>query len=637
MKFVNIDIQNFMAIGKSSLSLDKRGLLLVQGENKDDTSQNSNGAGKSSIVDALCWCLYGQTARDETGDTVINRKAGKNCKVTVTLNDDGDEYTVTRHRKFTKKKNVLELVKNGTDDLTQGTDKLTQERVEQILGCSYDVFRSSVYAGQDAQIDLPNMTDKFLKQIVEEAAGIDRLQAAHELAKQKRNEVKASRAEIDKLTFASQMALEELDFHEKEAQAAIDKYEEQRQQELDKLDFRIKNAKTKAQAIVKQIRGIPINDIQSEYEDLINTAVSEAWQQERDKLTAEIDKSDKACQAEQRALDTLKGELQKAKDKINQSEALVGQPCDECGKPYTQDDVKDVLTKARQFFADNMPKAKALKATILDLEKTLSEQRAALKAHEQSVMLTDEKKTRRDALAAQKEEHAQLLTQARSMKQSITDDMTRRDEAQAAANPHQATLDKVHERIANEKNTLDTHDDRVKAADKALAIADGVVEVYSNTGVRAHILDTVTPFLNTRTAEYLGQLSDGNIEAVWNTLSTTAKGELREKFTIDVRSKTGGSSYKGLSGGEKRKVRLATNMALQDLVSSRASKPIDLYIGDEIDHALDVSGLERLMALLEEKAKHQGTVLVVSHNELSDWIRETITVVKKDGYSTIEE
>ncbi|TOJ96769.1 chromosome segregation protein SMC, partial [Vibrio parahaemolyticus] len=70
---------------------------------------------------------------------------------------------------------------------------------------------------------------------------------------------------------------------------------------------------------------------------------------------------------------------------------------------------------------------------------------------------------------------------------------------------------------------------------------------------------------------------------------------------------------------EKRKVRLATALALQDLVSSRASKPIELWIGDEIDDAVDVSGLERLMTVLEEKAKEKGTVLIVSHNQLSDW------------------
>lgn len=74
-------------------------------------------------------------------------------------------------------------------------------------------------------------------------------------------------------------------------------------------------------------------------------------------------------------------------------------------------------------------------------------------------------------------------------------------------------------------------------------------------------------------------------------------------------------------------------MALQDLVASRANKPIELFVADEIDHALDASGLERLMAILEEKARTKGTVLTISHNSLSDWIRQVVTIKKEGGYS----
>ncbi|EMR6238924.1 SMC family ATPase, partial [Acinetobacter baumannii] len=134
---------------------------------------------------------------------------------------------------------------------------------------------------------------------------------------------------------------------------------------------------------------------------------------------------------------------------------------------------------------------------------------------------------------------------------------------------------------------------------------------------------------------YLGALTDGNTHAVWSTLTLNSKKELKEKFTIDVRDNTGGESFKGLSGGEKRKVRLATALALQDLVASRATKPISLFIGDEIDDALDKSGLERLMGVLERKARERGTVIVVSHSELRDWIDDVVVVTKENGYSTV--
>ena len=71
------------------------------------------------------------------------------------------------------------------------------------------------------------------------------------------------------------------------------------------------------------------------------------------------------------------------------------------------------------------------------------------------------------------------------------------------------------------------------------------------------------------------------------------------------------------------------------MVASRAEKPIGLWIGDEIDDALDDAGLERLMGVLEKKAKERGTVMVISHHSLSDWCDQVITVKKAGGVSEI--
>jgi DNA repair exonuclease SbcCD ATPase subunit len=76
-------------------------------------------------------------------------------------------------------------------------------------------------------------------------------------------------------------------------------------------------------------------------------------------------------------------------------------------------------------------------------------------------------------------------------------------------------------------------------------------------------------------------------------------------------------------------------MALQDLVASRASKPINLFIADEIDDALDVSGLERLMGILEEKGRERGTLVLISHNDIGDWVRNVSKVTKSGYYSEI--
>jgi DNA repair exonuclease SbcCD ATPase subunit len=221
-----------------------------------------------------------------------------------------------------------------------------------------------------------------------------------------------------------------------------------------------------------------------------------------------------------------------------------------------------------------------------------------------------------------------------------------RDEYQAAVlkvkelkdevNPYEATIASIRaqaEAIAEEIKKSNRDKD---ALFKEMEAISDAAKVFSPAGVRAYILDTVTPFLNDRTAHYLSILSDGNLTAQWSTLNKLKSGEIREKFAITVSSVTGGETFNLISGGEKRKVRLACSMALQDLVASRASKPFDLYIADEIDDAVDASGLERLMSILESKARERGTVLVISHNSLNDWIRESVKVVKSGGFAKIE-
>ena len=85
MKVTSLTIQNFMAIGQAELSLSDKGLVLIQGVNDTDSSAESNGAGKSTIADALLWCLYGETRPDLSADKVVNRTAGKDTQVTAVI------------------------------------------------------------------------------------------------------------------------------------------------------------------------------------------------------------------------------------------------------------------------------------------------------------------------------------------------------------------------------------------------------------------------------------------------------------------------------------------------------------------------------------------------------------------------
>lgn len=639
MKIKSVSINNFLVIGEAKISLDDRGLVLVQGDNKDDGSANSNGAGKSSLVDAISWCLFGITARGVTGDEVVNNKIGKNCRVSVDIDDDGTLYQINRFRKHRDGKNNLNVIDGGGGELTCGTTKLTQELIDKIVGCSSDVFNAAVYAGQEQMPDLPGMTDKALKTLIEESAGIQRLQTASVVATRKAREAESAYAKlVDRLYVANGRA-DTINLKIKEETEKADDYLDEIHAKLvgkeSAYDSHVAAEKYIAESL-KELR--TANEIDKSLDDLSDDLNGRKEEEsELANLSADVTLREKNVAIYESNIKSSTIEVRRSKAELDSIEDKVGTPCSDCGKPYHKED----MDEARQLAT------KKLKAKV----KQLRDMKAALESAEKLLSSSlDERKKFSDAMTDISEisrlqsEYLKELSDVNKVKENLAKVSRSVSDAKAEVdklndkkkvNPHTVVISALKEDVKALAVEIDEIDIKRKAAEDDYHLAKDAVEIFGRSGVRAHILDTVTPFLNEKTGEYLSALTDGNITAVWSTLSKTAKGELREKFGISVQKESGSKTFKGLSGGEKRKVRIATSLALQDLVAGRASKPISLFLGDEIDDALDEAGLERLMGILEQKAKEKGTVLVISHNSLSDWINQEIVVTNVDGVSTV--
>lgn len=642
MDIKHLSIRNFLTIGQADLQLDNRGLLLIQGENDDDSSASSNGAGKSSIVDALCWCLYGETAREVTGDAVVNRHAKKDTSVMVTLSDGGVEYKIERYRKHAKFKNQLfawQLAANPMDpstDLSKGTDKETQQVVDKIMGCTLPVFVGAIYAGQEKMPDLPGMTDKHLKLLIEEAAGTEIMAEAYAEARRRSLTVDAdyTAAATYAKSVESRLAAIKAELTDAETQHQL--FEDGRKDRARTELARAKPLQDQLDGILASIAAIDETGLTAKQADLDKQLLARKAQ---DAELATLITADRAAATKVASLRATAEGHKRAHDSQVQAladiDSQVGKPCGECGKAYCEHDLEtakaartEAIAKAKGALTDSVKALKAamgeveaakkavetFQASMTDVSAATAELAGIRTQLGQLATLRAEQASRERALGQVKDTAKLRLTEPNPWTKAV--EGKKADVARCEAEVT-ATLAKVAE-----------------LEDKAALYADAV-KVFGPAGVRAHMLDTVTPFLNEKTGDYLGALADGNIHAVWSTLAKTAKGDLKEKFNIEVTNDKGGDSFKALSGGEKRKVRIATNLALQDMVATRAAKPINLWVGDEIDHALDEPGLERLMTVLDRKAKERGTVLVVSHNSLRDWIDNVIHVKKTGGVSTV--
>ncbi|MEJ7806025.1 MAG: AAA family ATPase, partial [Telluria sp.] len=353
MDIKQLSMRNFLTIGHAEMELDGRGLLLIQGENKDDTSAKSNGAGKSSIVDGLCWALYGETAREVSGDGVVNDTVSKDCRVSVILEDGPTGYLVERYRKDKVHKNQLfvwQINDTGPNiDLSKGTDKETQEVLNKIVGCSLDVFVGAIYAGQEKMPDLPGMTDKQLKLLIEEAAGVEELSEAYvearRLAGIADGEYTVAASALKSLTQRRDALTNELD----DAKAQHKIFEDGRKDRA-----RIELAKVKP--LQDQVTGAEAAISAYDEPKLVarkTTIEAElASHKTQDAALAALVATEKDAGLKaarfRNTMDHMKAALTKSESMLSQVNSQVGKPCGECGKAYCEDDlaaVKDIRDK----------------------------------------------------------------------------------------------------------------------------------------------------------------------------------------------------------------------------------------------------------------------------------------------------
>lgn len=654
MKFTDLIIRNFLSIGEARLSLADIGLVLVMGENADQSSADSNGSGKSSIADAVSWCLWGTTARGETGDNVVNTRAAKDCMVSLTVVDAGETYRVDRYRKAPKFKNGLFLYKlndqGDWDDLTKGTNVLTQKQVERLLGCSEEVFNAAVYSGQEMMPDIPRMTDKQLKTLVEQAAGVDVLTTAYDLARERVREKSQVRAQ-------AQVDYDRALQRHADATASLTRLSDQSTQWATDQQVKIANLKQRTLDAKTEFE-LGKNELDEDGEKQLRDTIAQveakiaSVNEERQRETvlqgdvttaqATLVTLNQRIAAEEQKVASSKQMVADAEAAVEHVKTGVGKPCKTCTRPLEGEHLAGAIAAAEQRLTDQKAAHQACvealasaQARVPAAEKLLSGAQDTLRDHRASMTDVSGEAQRLANLRRELDIVEGAKREVERLKNVARQAATLWQDAQNATNPFEGMIEQANTDLIALAADSEARKKAAIEAQEEEAYAQAVVEVFAPNGVRAHRLDEATPFLNERTAHYLGSLADGEIEAYWTTLTETkGKGDLREKFSVTVES-ADAPSFGNLSGGEKRKVRLACALALQDLVATRATKNIELWIGDEIDDAMDSAGLERLMGVLEEKARDRGSVLVISHNDIRDFARKTITVKKAGGRATV--
>jgi DNA repair exonuclease SbcCD ATPase subunit len=613
--------------------------VLITGDNQDEDTFESNGSGKSTFFsETLTWGFFGQTIRGLKADSVINRKVGKNARVCIQLIDDvtGDVYEITRHRKHAQHGNHVLLFRNE-ENITGKSDTDTTAMIEEIIGMDYLTFTNSVMFGQGITKLFASTTDAEQKKILEQMLQIDIFRLAQEKAKEKvdglNTEINGLESDLNKdrgIKANWEQQVEELQAKEAELgektsaritelEAELDGY----QTEIDALehpDDLVSERATLERLVPKAKERV---DSFKEFEDQRNELVG-------------LQKS--AMNEGMRLKRKAETDTQKLHDIRNGKN--IPKSCETCGQALPLDDTSHIEKHLEDAIAKSKTELESQRQEIGTLEGLIEKSNKRLEGKPKAE--NDLQDINWNILQINSE-----IKQIQNKRKSLDDSINRthkliQEQIDLMNTTYTSVIEDTLFKIKNIDGCIEIHEKEVAEKEVERDKYKFWVEAYGNQGIKSVLLDSVTPFLNERCNYYLTKLAGNSIEVTFNTQqevkSGANKGQKKDKFKVDVDNKNGDEGYDGNSGGEKRRVDIAINMALQDLVLSRTSKKLDLIVYDECFEGLDGIGCENVIQLLKEKASQCGTIMVITHNDsLKQLFSKSVRMIKSAGKTAIEE
>ena len=574
----NLTVKNFMSVGAATqgIDFDRNDLTLVLGENLDLGGDGSrNGTGKTTIINALSYALYGQALSNIRKDNLVNKTNGKNMLVSLDFSVNSQEYRIERGRK----PNVLRFYINNehkaSEDVAQGDSREKKDDILRVMYMCHVMLRHV--------LALNTYTEPFLslkandqRTIIEQLLGItllsERADAIKELNRQTKDAIQAEEFRIRAVQEANKRIEEQIESLRKRQRLWTAK----RDEDVGKL----------AQAIA-DLEHIDIDAEVQAHRDLDAFHEKKKSLDDATRYIRQIDADDAKLN---RLLDKLKTEIV----------ALDAHKCHSCGQDL-HDDKQDELKQAKQSLVQET----ALQLLANDTQR---------QGHEDTVAQIG-------ALGTAPTVFYDSLEQAlnhRNTVETLRKDLTSR---QADADPYEEqisdmqgqALQVVSYDTLNELTRLQDHHDFFL---KLLTSKDRFV--------RKKIIDQNLSYLNARLTHYLDRIGLPHTVKFQNDLTVSIE-ELGRELDFD-----------NLSRGERNRLILSMSWAFRDVWESLYS-PINLLFIDElIDNGLDTQGVENALALLKKmsRERHKSIWLVSHRDELAGRVENILKVIKENGFTS---
>ena len=571
-----------MSVGNQTQAVDfgKEHLTLVLGENLDqggDDNGSRNGTGKTTIVNALSFALYGTALTNIKKDNLINKINAKNMLVTLHFEKDGVEYRIERGRR----PNILKFYVNGQEqdaeesDDAQGDMRETQKDLDDLLGMSHDMFKHIVALNTYTEPFL-SMRANEQRMIIEQLLGItilsEKAEALKELSKSTKDQIIQESAEIE----------------------ATKKSNEKIQTSIDSLITRqtawYSQQTTDLDKISKAIQELLSVDIEKELE-----------QHAKLKVYEEVSQKVKSLTKEKATLESAIGQAEKSVTKYTRElESLANKTCHACEQSLHDHKHEELTTTATK--------------NITEAQKYLDKVTADCNKVKEELASIGDVSRRPDTYYDSVEQalkHQNNLT-------TLEDQLVKRADE---IDPYQEQIDELKNTAlqevswdhVNELSSIRDHQDFLL---KLLTSKDSFI--------RKKIIDQNLAYLNNRLTYYLDKMGLPHTVLFQNDLSVEIT-QLGQDLDFD-----------NLSRGERNRLILSLSWAFRDVWESLYQNINLLFIDELIDNGLDASGVEGALGVLKKMARERNkNIYLISHkDELIGRVNNVLRVIKENGYTS---
>tara|TARA_B100002019_G_scaffold25362_1_gene19178 strand:- start:3955 stop:5727 length:1773 start_codon:yes stop_codon:yes gene_type:complete len=578
----DLTVKNFMSVGNQTQAVDfnQQQLTLVLGENLDqggDDSGSRNGTGKTTIINALSYALYGQALTNIRRNNLINKTNSKGMLVTLHFEKNGVDYRIERGRS----PNLLKFYINNEEqemvDESQGDSRKTQEYINDLLDMSHDMFKHIVALNTYTEPFLA-MKQNDQRAIIEQLLGITILSEKAESLKEQIKKTKELITEETLKIEAIQTANEKINSTIENLQGTQRAWLAKKEQDLAKL-----------QSSIEELEHLDI-DNELEFHERLSK-----WNEHNNEITAL-----------KKELGTLEPALQRAEksvDKVVKDIAdLDNAVCYTCGQSLHADKKDEILSKKNKELEDAKAYAEEIKSKCTDVMTSLDK--------------IGDINGRPDTFYETAKEAYEHRQNVETLKQSFT---SRQEEI----DPYQQQIDELNNSAIQEINW-----EPVNRLDNFKEHQEFLLKLLTNKDsfIRKKIIDQNLAYLNNRLTYFLDKLGLPHQVVFQNDL------------TVEITQLGQDLDFDNLSRGERNRLILGMSFAFRDVWESLYQKINLLFIDELIDSGMDTAGVEGSLAVLKKMGREgDKNVYLISHkDELVGRVNHVLKVVKENGFTSYE-